>query len=254
MAFVKRITLALMILAVAAPAALAAGANAGGVLVVHATTIAYTVDDVSTYWGRSGVGCGQDLPAQPERNVCPPYDPADGANPCLPTAANPTMATPPAGTSYVWYVMAAFAEGSCPRLKAVGFRFDYDPLKIAITAQGTDPDIFEVQLPSDEGPAFPGPGSGVGVTFPLQTKTSRLQEIYWFAGYAYDGAVDATWTLRAKSATDFSFVDDSAPPKTDRIEGFGKLGLGGTAGVNIPPVSPTEEISWGRVKATYGRK
>lgn len=212
------------------------GGNWGGVLVVHATTIEYSAG-VATYMGQSGVACGQDLPLPPSRNVCPPYDPADGAIPCNPWAANPTLASAQAGKSYVWYVMAAFPETSCPRLKALAFRFDYDAAKVAIVASGCDPDAFTVSINSDrDEQEFPAPGSGVGITFPLATRTSLFQEIYWFAGYAYQEVVDATWQLRAKSSTDHYFVDDSAPPRKDQIQGFGRLGLGGTAGENPGPI------------------
>jgi hypothetical protein len=253
MAFVKRITLAVMFLAVVAPIALA-GPNAGGVLAVHATTLEYTVD-TPTYVGLSGVACGQDQPEQPSVNQCPPYDPVDGALPCNPLAANPTLGIPPAGKSYVWYVMAAFARDSCPRLAGVAFRFTYDPTKVVVVASGTDPGNFAQMVNSDiDDAAFPASGSGVGVGFSAGTRTSWLQEVYWFAGYAYDGAVDATWTLKIKDANDKFFVDDSSPKIKDPIFGFGKLGLGGAAGENPTPALPTEETSWGRIKADYERK
>lgn len=235
MVCVKRLVLALMVLAVAAPAVLA-GPNAGGVLVVHGTTLQYTTD-VASYTGMSGVACGQDGPWMPWVTECPPYDPIGGATPCNPNAANPTLATPPVGESYVWYVMAAFSDVSCPRLKGVSFRIDYDPLKVGITSSGYDPEAFVLAIDSDlDISVFPAPGSGVGIVFPDVARTSRLQEVYWFAGYAYEGVTDATWGLRAKSNTDNFFVDDSHPAKTDRIAGFGRLGLGGTVGANPAPL------------------
>ena len=220
-------SLSLLLLA-GLPSISEAGPNAGGVLVVHATTIVYTADP-SGYAGDSGVACGQDGPAPPGVQQCPPYDPIDGAIPCSPSAANPTS-TMPAGVPHVWYVMAAFPENSCPRLKGVSFRVDYERTRMVILAQGPASGTFEVTLDSDlDGQPFPASGSGTGVAFDT-VRTSLLQEVYWFAGYAYGCAGGAVFSLRAKDREDHAFVDDSQPPLQDYIAGFGDLGLGGAIG------------------------
>ncbi len=251
MALVKQFALAVLILALISPIALA-GPNEGGVLVMHATTLEYT-SDVEDYTGMSGVRCGQDGPLAPSQQVCPPYDPIGGADPCNPLAANPTS-TIAAEVPTVWYVMAAFADDSCPRLKGVTFRIHYDPTKVAITANGeSDADVaITVPLNSDEDNSpFPANRSGMGMSF-LNARTSRLQEIWWFAGYAYAGVSDATFAVEVAAGNAY-FADDSNPRKEDTIQGFGILGLGGTTGSNpepLPPL-PVEAASWGRIKATY---
>jgi hypothetical protein len=212
-----------------------AGPNDGGVLVVHATSQLYT-SDTQSYMGLSGVACGQDGPPAPMQ-ACPPYDPIGGADPCINTAANPTSPVA-AGVPHVWYVMAAFPDPGCPRLKAVSFRIDFDPTKMALEAWGTDPETFEITFPSDldEAP-FPAAGSGTGLVL-YPTTTSLLQELYWFAGYAYEGESDVTFALREKESFDDVFVDDSIPTNMDLIRGFGILGLGGTIGSNPTPGGP----------------
>lgn len=254
MALVKRFTLAAMILILAAPVVLA-GPNAGGLLVVHDPGLAYTLD-TPTYVGLSVVACGQDGPVFPAVQECPPYDPIGGANPCDPRATNPTSIMP-AGEPHVWYVMAAFPPTSCPRLKTLGFRVAYDSLKVVIRANGvsapSDVVSLTISVPSSEdGRPFPRNRSGVAVTY-LETRTSLLQEIWWFAGYAYAGATDATFAVQALEGSEF-FNDDSVPAVLDDITGFGTLGLGGTTGFSPDFPVPVEPTSWGRIKAIYGKK
>jgi hypothetical protein len=253
MALAKRFFLAITVLALAAPIALA-GPNAGGVLVVHATNVVYSSG--MDYAGQSVIGCGQDLPALPSEPVCPPYDPNTGAIPCLPNAANPSMSTLPAeGEAFIWYVMAAFPQGSCPKLKGVSFRFDYDPAKVFVIGSGTDAGNFALDFPSDNtGDPFPASGSGVGVSFSTEMRTGWLSEVYWFAGYTDPAASDVTWSLRVKSAVDNFFVGDGVPAAKDPIAALGVLGFGATPGNNPQVALPVETKSWGQVKATYGTR
>ncbi len=208
-----------------------AGPNAGGVLVMHATALEYT-SEAGSYAGLSGVACGQDGP--PETQECPPYDPIGGADPCDPLAANPTS-TMPAEVPHVWYIMAAFPPESCPRLKGVAFRIHYDLNRVALVAEGaSDSEVAVTQpIPSDlDGASFPGNRSGMEMAF-AETRTSRLQEIWWFAGYAYSEATDATFAVEELEIYgDDCFVDDSWPRVLDEIAGFGVLGLGGATGHN----------------------
>lgn len=252
----KRFTLAAMMLILAAPIALA-GPNWGGVLVVHATTLAFT-SDTPTYVGLSGVACGQDGPAFPAVQQCPPYDPIGGVTPCVPNAANPTS-TMPADVPHVWYVMAAFADNACPRIKSLGFQIEYDATKVQIVGQGVavPDDAVAVKLPvpsTEDGAAFPANRSGMAVSF-SNPRTSQLQEVWWFAGYSYADAVDATFALKVlPGGGNDSFVDDTVPAVLDPITAFGVLGLGGTSGENPQAINPVETTSWGRLKATYGPK
>jgi hypothetical protein len=255
MALVKRFTLAAMMLILAAPIALA-GPNDGGVLVLHDPGLAYT-SDTASYIGLSGVGCGQDGPFSPAIQFCPPYEPVDGAIPCDPLAANPTSHWSGDG-SHVWYVLAAFPAESCPRLKTMGFRIEYDASKVFLAANGPavpEDMIFYVTVGSDEDSAvFPANRSGVGVSF-TEARTSLLQEVWWFAGYSYPGVTDATFALKQLLPQSLAFGDDSVPTITDAYQGFGTLGLGGMVGDDPVPVpSPVEKTSWSRIKANYGRK
>jgi hypothetical protein len=257
MALVKRFTLAVVILLLAAPIALA-GPNAGGVLVVHATTLAWTTD-VASYAGMSGVACGQDGPASPAP-ICPPYNPLSGPIPCVPTAANPTS-TVAEGVKQVWYVLAAFPDVACPRIKALAFRIRYDPSKLLVDSGSngfSDPETaLTLPLPSDQNQdPFPANGSGMTLSF-THVRTSQLQELWWFSGYAYVGATDATFALDVvREENNDNFVDDAVPSNLDAIAGVGTLGLGGGAVGNnpVPVVTPVEQTSWGHIKASYGPK
>ncbi len=267
MALVNRFTLAALILVLVAPIALA-GPNAGGVLVLHDPGLAYTSDPLV---GLSGVGCGQDGPAFPALQECVDtgYDPIGGAIPCVPGAADPTSHiswTLPddKGQLHVWYVMAAFPANSCPRLKTVGFRIRYDASKVYVDASKSKDayDVAEVSLvqkvPSDQDGTteFPGPDTGVAMGF-REARTSQLQELWWFVGYSYPGAVDATFGVAVLSGLpgdNSMFGDDVIPVNKEPIAGFGRLGLGGAVGENpTPVVSPVEKTSWSRIKATYAR-
>jgi hypothetical protein len=259
MALVKRFTLAAMILVLAVPIALA-GSNAGGVLVLHDPGLAYTSD--ATYAGLSGVGCGQDGPAPPALQECEltGYDPISGPNPCNPGAANPTSVMAP-GVRHVWYIMAAFPAESCPRLKTLGFRIRYDASKVVVdpTLNGYDASQVSVTLPvpSDTNPPpdnqFPANGSGVSLAFKT-ARTSQLQELWWFVGYCYSGATDATFAVEVLGGTSGNnsfFGDDLIPVVLDPIASFGRLGLGGADGFNPLAVNPVEKTSWSRIKAAY---
>jgi hypothetical protein len=258
MALVKRFTLATMILVLTVPIALA-GPNDGGVLVVHATTLEYTADTPS-YIGLSGIACGQDGPPFPGPQECENtgYDPIGGADPCDQFAANATS-TVAALVPHVWYVLAAFPLDSCPRLKGLAFRIKYDATKVLIVANGVSDPAWSILFPlvsTEDSSPFPSDRSGISLGF-TDSRTSRLQEVWWFAGYSYGEATDATFALMAESSLgggqNVYFVDDSIPQQLDLIADFGVLGLGGATGHNPrPEVTPVEKTSWSRIKATYG--
>lgn len=252
---------ALVVIATTSVASAAAGPNHAGVLVVHATSVAYT-SDTANYTGQSGIWCGNDGPEPPNVQQCEPYDPYNGTIPCVPTAANPTS-TMPADAAHVWYVMAAFPpdNDSCPRVKAIAFGIKYDESKLVIAATGlcgTSDDVFELPAPSaEDGQPWPASESGMALSF-TQVRTSQLMELYWFAGYAYAGATNVTFEIANYPNQAMKFVDDSVPPKEDAIVvgvETGVLGFNGTVGLNpAPSPNPVEEISWGQIKATYSTK
>jgi len=256
MTILQRIALGVLAVGLIATGAMA-GPNEGGVLVVHATSLAYT-SDATSYLGQSGVACGQDGPEPPDIPVCPPYDPVGGAIPCVPTAANPTASVADS-ESFIWYVMAAFSDQSCPKLKAVGFGFDYDEDALGIAAWGyTDGTVsaFAVEQESryDSRP-FPAPGASTGLSF-QSVRTSRLQELYWFAGYAYSaGAVKRFSIIGHTNPLNHFFIDDAVPGVEDPITGYGYMGFLGETGSNPEPTapSPIDETTWGQIKATYSK-
>jgi hypothetical protein len=234
---VKPVTVALALILLTSVAL--AGPNEGGMLVVHAPSLVWT-SDVASYAGMSGVACGQDGPASPAPE-CPPYDPIGGAIPCDPFAANPTS-TMAEGVTQVWYVLAAFWPYTCPRLKALAFRIRYDESKIFVSAGFNGPSDPEtaltLPLPSDQNQnQFPADGSGMTLSF-TKVRTSLLQELWWFSGYVYVGATDATFALDiVREENNDVFVDDAVPSHADPIAGVGVLGLGGGA-VGYNPNSP----------------
>jgi len=217
----------------------AAGTNAGGVIVVHATDITYTTDNTD-YAGQSWIWCGQDGP--PDGTVlCPPYDPWEGADPCVVTAANPTS-TRPAGVAQVWYVLAAFPPESCPHLKSTAFRIDYTESRLAVVASGYDEEnvfMLELEDPEDGSP-WPSPGSEGAWAWssPLAWQsTSRLRELCWFAGYAYAGSGDCIFeVIPASNPSNRVFCNYWDPIVCDPIQGYGTLGFLGTPGHNPAPV------------------
>jgi hypothetical protein len=251
----KKIVWLLVLIGSQASLALA-GPNAGGVLVVHSASVAYTTD-LPSYNGLSGVACGQDGPAPPFEPECPPYDPYAGQIPCIPTAANPTSPVPD-GSAQVWYVLAAFAETGCPRLQAVAFGVEYDESQVTIVASGPAGAegviTFTPESDWEDGSEWPTSGSAVTESY-TTTRTSLLQELYWFAGYAYGPATFATAeTYLPQQPT--TFADDSIPPQLDTPAGLGVLGFRGVIGWNpVPnpglPPSPIERTGWGQVKQHY---
>lgn len=197
-----------------------------GVLCVHATGLAYTSGEDFT--GLSGVACGQDADG-----FCPPYEPASGPVDCTVWFADPTSTAAP-GTYFVWYVLAAFGH-ECPRLKAVSFGLDYERAKVNVVDVGFAADAFWVEVPSEGGQAFPAPGSGLGISF-VEPRTSPLAEICWFAGYLYAGMDSTSISLREPPPPQTGlFIDDSVPPRANRIQDYGRLGLGGLEGDNPRP-------------------
>lgn len=236
MRFVQRLALGVLVLSAIATVA-SAGPNAGGVLVVHAPGIAYSTDN-SGYVGQSGVWCGHDDPIGV--HTCPPYDPPDGASPCVETAANPTSSKAE-GELEVWYVMAAFPAHSCPQLKAVTFRLQYQ--NVAVLQAGVDDaNVFTLYNTDPDGVGGDWPGTGSGVAWSWsgdannRVVTSHLWELCWFGGYGYAGTGASTFSVvQHHQEGNRFFVDGSTPPVQDAIAGYGTLGFLGTTGTNPTP-------------------
>lgn len=174
-----------------------AGPNAGGTIIVHNPRLAYPGH------GQSACGLGQE-PASCESAITE-IDGGDNA-------------------FVVWKVYAAFIPCSAPRLKGVSWGIHYDPAVIIVDDGACDGWVAEPQdMP---GPGWPGTDTGDTVVF-TDTQTTTLVELYWFAGYAYNG-VPSIFALRDHPDPSYGgrFMDDAAPqPDFDPIAGYGTLGF-----------------------------
>ena len=184
------------------PRPASAGADAGGVLLVHAnSSLSYTTD-VKDYAGRGAL--------------------KDGAQAL-------TSVPLTSGHTSVFFVYAAFPPESSPRLTGVTFGIRYDARKIGLVAHGK---CGDTEIP---GPKWPAPDTGTSVVWKT-AQTSKLTEIYWFAGYAYAKADTTSFALTAHPDTNLGgfFADDAVPAQLDPITAYGRLGFG-TAGVLPSP-------------------
>lgn len=227
----------LAVLAIGLMASLAlAGPNATGVLQIHVSDAAYSAGQ--DYAHQSGIECEEDfLP-------CPPYDPSV---PCAVTGVAQENAAVGEAEPFVFYVMAAFSDGSCPRVKAVTFALQYDPAVFSILESSKVAD-FEVVTTNGDGESWPATNSGTGLTF-NSPKTSHLFEIYWFAGVMYytTGTTVQVIGHRTQGAT---FADNSVPAIVDPVHALSVMGVGTGVGENPDP-NPTVETTWGWIKSTY---
>jgi hypothetical protein len=181
-----------------------AGANEGGVLILHAnSSLTYTTG--ASYCGQSGL------------SACSLAVTSVGWH---------------SGRKIVFHALAAFPPESSPRMKGVSFGIDYDPEKFILVAKGSCAD-FEV---NDTG--WPDPGTGLGESW-NDTQTSQLKEVYWFAGYAYSATDPDTTSFRLipRALDGGIFVDDASPRMADSVAAYGWLGLG-AVGRLACPVSP----------------
>ena len=183
-----------------------AGPNAGGVLLVHAnTSLVYSSD--AAYCDQS------DLEACSEAVTRVPWEP---------------------GTPTVFFVIAAFPDTSQPRLKGLSWGVEWDDAKLVLVDHGSCAD-FEV---ADGG--WPGSRTGIGQSF-TETRTGLLNELYWFAGYAYGAEADSTsFAVITHPRHGGEMVDDAVPAVADSVVGYGTLGFGRKAGVVCPSVAEGE--------------
>jgi hypothetical protein len=190
------------------PGAALAGPNAGGTLILHASSVTYT-SDIQVYCGLSAL-----------------------------TACSSAVATLPwaSGAPSVFYAIAAFPPSAEPRLKRISFGIEYDSAKFIMLGHGTCAD-FEI---ADGG--WPAPGTGTGQSW-TSTQTELLTEAYWFAGYAYsEQAPDSiTFALVPHPTQGGVFADDGSPGTEDSIVDFGVLGLGKPGYLPCPQADSTRE-------------
>lgn len=196
----------LMIMAVVlscAASVVVAGPNAGGAIVAHDASLAFTTDNTTSY-------CGQGvLPSS-----CAAIDAElDGSGP---------------GTVQVWKVYAVFYPGGAPRLKAMTFGIHYPAGASGIHLGFHGPCIGDLNSGASEFPGAGWPGTDTGTTIVWQyTQTTYLTECYWFAGYTASALSRNVFQLRDHPDPNLGgrFSDDSVPALLDPIVCYGSLGF-----------------------------
>jgi len=167
----------------------AAGPNAGGTLVVHATP----------YRGRSG------------DPFCEAFD--------LVNCEDAVVSVPERAALSIWHIAVAFPAGSRPRLSGLIFGVEYDESTVFLTDSGPCGPDFE--LPSE---SWPGSGSGTALTWSVP-QTDTLVPIYAIAGYEYYGN-DTQFCLTPHPNGGGVFADDSVPAILDEIADYSCMGFG----------------------------
>lgn len=173
-----------------------AGPNGGGTLIVHDTGLGYT--STSSLYSST-----------------PPMD-------CASTDNEMPVQIDPGSEGRVWKVYVAFVPGTHPRLKALAFGEAFDDAQVAVLSAGLPDPVEDFEISQDGWPSANG-GSD-GITFGA-AKTALINEVYWFAGYARDGA-SGLWSTVPHRVQASIFVDDSSPRQTDAIAGFSSIGFG----------------------------
>jgi hypothetical protein len=192
---------------------LLAGPNDGGTIVVHDPAFEFT-NNIGDY-------CG--LGVAP--SACPSID----------TRLDQSWSTE---FGVVWKVYAAFPDGSAPRLKAMTFGINYNPLDVVVFAWGPcigDQNEGAIEI---QGPGWPHPDTGTALVF-QHVQTAQLVECYWFGGYNY---YNHPSLFRLRDHPDpvlgGKFADDSIPSLLDPIAGYGSMGFdmdGAPACPGAPP-------------------
>lgn len=177
-----------------------AGPNAGGTLIAHDASLAYTVDNANY--------CGQGVPIPG----------------CECQAADTQLDGSNAESHRVWKVYAAFLPGSSPRLKGMAFGISYTS-GISIVAYGNccgDPNNGAAEFP---GAGWPGSDTGTSIVF-QNTQTNCIVECYWFAGYNYYGYPEMfCGRAHPDPVLGGNFADDNVPAQQDPIACYGCLGF-----------------------------
>lgn len=177
-----------------------AGPNAGGTLILHVNESIVYCQDTASYCGQAGLAS------------------------CAATDNSIT-----GSTNKVFFAIAAFPNGSAPRLAGVTFGVTYDEATVFLVGQGNCAN-FELTTSG-----WPGNNSGTALTF-NSPQTGLLTQVYWFAGYNYYSPDPATFALRTHPTQGGNFADNSVPAILDPIVGFGVLGFD-TEGTTPCPVA-----------------
>lgn len=177
-----------------------AGPNSGGVLILHANvSLPFTLDTNWSGWSE------------------------------LRNCKDAVTQVPGDGKGVIFYVLAAWPFGA-PRMKAVCFGIKYSSNLVAPAACGAciDPAANDWELQQSGWPAN-GTGTAIEWNEPL---TRSIDEVYWFACYAYDGNTFQL-TPHPDPGLGGQFADDSLPlSERDDIESYGMLGFGSRSGFN----------------------
>lgn len=217
-----------------------AGENLGGFLLVHVRDDLTYTTDTTNYAGLSGIECAGSF-------NCTPFDAAACATNKLNMVATSTKAV---GETFLFWVLAGFPQEVCPKVTGVTFGVTYDQDKFIILASGLIGDFELTQNDPSSGEAWPHTGSSNAVTF-NSPSYEKLQEVYWFAGYAYGG--EATFALGPHRIQGGFFADSQLPAELDPIEQYGTVGAGGAAGVIPDRWTATDKRTWGKIKTIFGR-
>jgi hypothetical protein len=176
-----------------------AGPNAGGVLVVHDTGVAYTSDMV--------------LPPV----TTPPADLG---------SVDATAYFGDTGHQMIWKVYAVFPPASSPRLVALSWGIGITHAGtggIQVTDAGLPNPVLDFEVVQGGWPNTNG--ASIGETFTGTPRLTTVAELYWFAGYGYGGHDNTTqhFSTQQHSFQPPIFVDDSVPQQIDNIAGWGSL-------------------------------
>ncbi len=120
-----------------------------------------------------------------------------------------------------FYAIAAFPNGSTPRLGGVTFGLDYDD-----SDAGCDFWWFGSCADGIEEADLGWPASGTGTRVSWRTPaTTQLTEVYYFLGYQYYGSTNQ-FRATPHPLSGGLFFDDSSPAVTDTIVDYGIFGFG----------------------------
>lgn len=209
----------------------AAGPNAGGVLVVHSSP-SFNCSTSLCECIETPASCEELDPQLHEAE----YDP--GVYYCL--------------------VLAAFPEGGSPGFQSVAFGLgefngtDYDGAYIGYYGH------CDVNNPIQEwpSPGWPQSNAGTRVVWLEDCPSGNLVPVYWFVFYLY--TEDPMLVPLGPHPTEPSvFLSCDDPPEADPIEAFGAIGVlregfnfcNGVTGV--PEDDGARLSTWGRIKAVY---
>ncbi|MEZ4654791.1 MAG: hypothetical protein R3E12_14700 [Candidatus Eisenbacteria bacterium] len=178
--------------------------NDGGVLVVHVqNTLVYSTSMRPPHPGGEPI-CGAGLPDR-----------------CIDAVARADGSEPVA-----FSILAAFPEGSFPRLAGVVFGIEYDP-GIHITA---DRSCGDYDLPEED---WPDSGTGIAVSW-AQAQETWVTQICAFIGYAEDAGPAELRTTPHPTQGGF-FVDDTVIGDLVPIGFYPTLGFGMDGVFECPP-------------------